>query len=151
MSASPTTETLRPAIATIAESVFSTMLELSIHPLPHASASDVSAMTAAVYYVGAWNGALLLECSLDQAMAWGSHLMDIPAPITREDARDSLGELCNVLAGNLKPMLPPGVALSAPSVVAGADYSLSLCGAALCESMRFGSADGPFQVALVIL
>jgi CheY-specific phosphatase CheX len=76
--------------------------------------------------------------------------MDIPPPVTLEDARDGLGELCNVLAGNLKPMLPAGVALSAPSVVAGADYSLSLCGAAVCESSHFGSPDGTFRVALII-
>ena len=82
-------------------------------------------LTGAVYYAGAWKGALLLECSLAQAIAWGSRLMDASAPVAAEDARDSLGELCNVLAGNLKPLLPPGVGLSTPSVVKGADYSLA--------------------------
>jgi CheY-specific phosphatase CheX len=77
--------------------------------------------------------------------------MDVPPPVSLEDARDGLGELCNVLAGNLKPMLPAGVGISAPSVVAGADYSLRLCGAAVCESSQFGSADGAFRVALIIL
>jgi hypothetical protein len=37
--------------------------------------------------------------------------MDVPLPVAAEDARDSLGELCNVLAGNLKPLLPQGVGL----------------------------------------
>lgn len=81
-------------------------------------------LTAAVYYAGAWKRALLLECSLEQAMEWGSRLMELPAPVAVKDARDGLGELCNVIAGNLKPLLPPGVGLSTPSVVRSAGYSL---------------------------
>jgi len=148
MTALPTAESLRPAIAEITESVFATMLELAVRPLEPVPGEEVFAMTAAVYYVGAWNGALLLECSQRQAREWGARLMGIPPPASQEDASDSLGELCNVLAGNLKPMLPPGVALSAPSVVAGADYSLSVCGS-LRETLRFAGPDAPFRVVLI--
>ena len=105
---------------------------------------------AAVYYAGAWKGAVLLECSLGQAMDWGSRLMQIPAPVASEDARDSLGELCNVLAGNLKPLLPPGVGLSTPSVVKGADYTLRICGDTLCERLPFADPSGDFRVTLIV-
>jgi chemotaxis protein CheX len=149
MTATPTVESLRPMISQITEAVFETMLDLTICPLQPLADEGPCAMTAAVYYVGAWNGALLLECSLPQAMQWGSRLMGIPAPIMAEDARDGLGELCNVLAGNLKPVLPPGVALSTPSVVAGADYSLSVRDS-LRETLRFADPDGTFRVVLII-
>jgi len=44
--------------------------------------------------------------------------------MTDEDVRDALGELANMLAGNLKSVLPSGVVLSMPSVIEGSDYSL---------------------------
>lgn len=67
-----------------------------------------------------------------------------------EGARDSLGELCNVLAGNLKPLLPPGVGLSTPSVVKGADYSLRVFGDTLCECLHFADSGDDFRVTLII-
>ena len=143
-------ESYRPGISQITEAVFSTMLELSICAIDGAQIDQRYELTAAVYYAGAWQGALLLECSIEQAMEWGSRLMGLPAPIEAEDARDSLAELCNVLAGNLKPLLPPGVGLSTPSVVKGADYTLRVCGDTLCERLHFADQAGDFRVTLII-
>jgi len=143
-------ESYRPGISQITEAVFSTMLDLPVRAIEPGPGSERYELTAAVYYAGAWQGALLLECSIEQAMDWGSRLMGLPAPIEAEDARDSLAELCNVLAGNLKPLLPPGVGLSTPSVVKGADYTLRVCGDTLCERLHFGDAAGDFRVTLII-
>lgn len=142
-------ESYRPGISQITEAVFSTMLELPIHPTDTRPGHERYELTAAVYYAGAWKGAVLLECSLEQAMDWGSRLMGLPAPAP-EDVRDSLGELCNVLAGNLKPLLPPGAGLSTPSVVKGGDYSLRICGDTFCERLHFADPAGDFRVTLII-
>jgi chemotaxis protein CheX len=150
MTANLSNESYRPGITQITEAVFSTMLDLSIVPSNSEPASERYELTAAVYYAGAWQGALLLECSMEQAMEWGSRLMELPSPIAVEDARDSIAELCNVLAGNLKPLLPPGVGLSTPSVVKGADYSLRVRGDTLCERLYFGDPAGDFRVTLII-
>ena len=150
MTATMTDESYRPGISQIAEAVFSTMLELPIHPADPRPEGEHYELTAAVYYAGTWKGGLLLECSLGQAMEWGSRLMQIPAPVAAEDARDSVAELCNVLAGNLKPLLPPGVGLSTPSVVKGADYTLRVCGDTLCERLHFADPWGDFRVTLII-
>jgi chemotaxis protein CheX len=143
-------ENYRPGMLQIAEAVFSTMLDLPILPTEPGPEGERYELTAAVYYVGTWQGALLLECSIEQAMQWGSRLMGLPAPIAVEDARDSLGELCNVLAGNLKPLLPPGVGLSTPSVVKGADYTLRVFGDTICERLHFADPAGDFRVTLII-
>ena len=150
MTATLPNESYRPGISQIAEAVFATMLELPIRATDPPSQDGRYELTAAVYYAGAWKGAVLLECSLAQAMDWGSRLMQIPAPVAAEDARDSLGELCNVLAGNLKPLLPHGVGLSTPSVVRGADYTLRICGDTLCERLHFADPWGDFRVTLII-
>jgi CheY-specific phosphatase CheX len=150
MTANLPNESHRPGISQITEAVFSTMLQLPIGAIEPAQQEEHYELTAAVYYAGAWQGALLLECSMEQAMNWGSRLMDLPSPIAVEDARDSIAELCNVLAGNLKPLLPPGVGLSTPSVVKGADYSLRVRGDTLCERLHFADPAGDFRVTLII-
>jgi chemotaxis protein CheX len=150
MTATITNESYGQGISQITEAVFTTMLELPIRATDPRLGDERYELTAAVYYAGAWKGAVLLECSLAQAMDWGSRLMDIPAPVASEDARDSLGELCNVLAGNLKPLLPHGVGLSTPSVVRGADYTLRVCGDTLCKRLHFADPTGDFRVTLII-
>ena len=57
-------ESYRPGISQITEAVFSTMLDLSIVPIDPGPESERYELTAAVYYAGAWQGALLLECSM---------------------------------------------------------------------------------------
>ena len=150
MTATLPNESYRLGILQITQAVFSTMLELPIRATDPRPGNERYELTAAVYYAGAWKGAVLLECSLEQAMGWGSRLMQTAAPVASEDARDSLGELCNVLAGNLKPLLPSGVGLSTPSVVRGADYTLRVCGDTLCERLCFADPAGDFRVTLII-
>ncbi len=72
----------RDGISTVAASVYETMLGVTLHPvagdLPYVS----GAFMGAVYYAGAWKGALLLECSAEQAMPWGARLMSLEPPST---------------------------------------------------------------------
>lgn len=140
----------RSGMVQITESVFETMLKTRLTVLENRKMAPVAALTAAIYYAGQWQGALLVECSQEQARAWSGRLMDLTEP-SDADARDGLGELTNVLAGNLKPLLPPGVGISIPSVVDGTDYSLRVCGGNLTERIDFADAHGPFRVTLVIV
>jgi hypothetical protein len=75
--------------------------------------------------------------------------MGLSGPVAPDDVRDGLGELTNVIAGNLKPLLPSGVSLSIPSVVEGRDYALRLCGGNLFETLWFEDPLGPFRITLV--
>jgi hypothetical protein len=60
-----------------------------------------------------------------------------------------LGELANMIGGNLKCVLTRGIRLSMPSVVDGSDYSLRVCGAEIRERLAFGCAEGPFWVTVL--
>ena len=140
----------RDGIAETTISVFQTMLGATVELLERAPDLSTSEITAAVYYAGDWKGALLLECSTGQALEWISRQLGIPADSAlSDDIRDGLGELANVLAGNLKPLLPRGVGLSMPSVVEGTDYGLHLCGGNLFERLDFSDGNNPFRVTLV--
>ena len=139
----------REGVALVAASVYETMLGLPVRQVPPWQESMPTALTGAVYYAGTWKGALLLECAFDQAIDWAARLMTLDPPVDPEDVRDGLGELANVIAGNLKPLLPPGVGLSLPSVVQGSDYSLRICGGNLAETLYLADPLGPFRITLV--
>jgi CheY-specific phosphatase CheX len=63
--------------------------------------------------------------------------------------RDVLGELANMIGGNLKCVLTRGIRLSMPAVVDGSDYSLRVCGAEIRQRIAFQSAEGTFWIAVL--
>jgi chemotaxis protein CheX len=60
--------------------------------------------------------------------------------------RDVLGELTNMIGGNLKCVLTRGIKLSMPAVVDGSDYALRICGAEIRQRLAFQCAEGQFWV-----
>jgi len=150
MQADATLVAYRENVVPVANLVFETMLRLEIKPylMPWTRPQDM--ISAAVYFAGAWYGAILLECSPLQARRFAQYLMSLDEPeAVNDDVRDALGELANMLAGNLKSVLPHGVVLSMPSVVEGSDYVLQMCGKRTVERIPFWSRDGIFAVTLV--
>ena len=140
----------RANIEAVVDMVFSTMLGLKVelYPMPWACPPDM--VTATVHFAGAWQGAVLLECTRGQARAFTRLLMSIDRSVmSDEDVRDALGELTNMLAGNLKSVLPGGVVLSMPSVIVGSDYSLQICGKRSIERVPFWTAEDVFGVTLI--
>jgi chemotaxis protein CheX len=140
-----TAETYRSGMILVTERVFETLLNMAVRVIDAPEETLHSPLTAAIFYAGTWKGALILECSEQQARAWSSLIMDIREP-SAEDVRDGLGELANVLAGNLKPLLPPGVGISTPSVVNGTDYNMHVLRRQFAERVEFADERGPFRV-----
>jgi len=135
----------------VVESVFETMLNTALQPAPESWRPAANTLTAAVYFAGAWKGAVLIECTRGQARHFASRLTaaEPDGAIPDDDVRDALGELANMLAGSLKSVLPHGVGLSMPSVVEGADYSLRVCGGNLSERSAFACEAGTFGVTMI--
>jgi chemotaxis protein CheX len=137
-------------LARIVQSVFQAMMDLEATPsqAPWKQAPDT--VTSAVHFAGVWRGAVLVECDGLQACQFAARFMgiDMPASID-DDVRDVMGELANMVAGNLKSLLPPGVDLSMPSVVEGSDYTMRVCGIGAVERMVFSSGAGIFRVTLI--
>jgi len=63
--------------------------------------------------------------------------------------RDVLGELANMIGGNLKCVVTRGITLSMPSVVDGGDYRMRFCRAKLLLQCAFDSSDGVFWVSVL--
>jgi chemotaxis protein CheX len=146
-------DTYREDLGRIAHDIFDTMLGVEVQPTEQEWRPAKDRLTGAVYLAGAWRGAVLLECDHDQACHFTHRLMAIPLPEeVNDDVRDTMGELANMLGGNLKSVLPHGVVLSMPSVVEGSDYSLRVCGGkAVVERVAYSSPAGVFWISLVEL
>lgn len=137
-------------VCRIVQDVLMTMTNYTVAPGGAAYTEQSGRATCAVFFAGEWSGAVLLECSLSMAFTFTAQLMQIPKPIQfDDDVFDALGELANMIGGNLKAVLPRGVSLSMPSVVEGSHYSVRVCGANRNKRMTFEGPDGPFWVTLV--
>ncbi len=140
-------------VAEIVESVFAAMmgLELASAAAPWFPGPD--RLTAAVQLLAEeWTGAVLLECDSRQARCFAGRFLSTDPPGGVNDCvRDVLGELANMIGGNLKSAMSPGIRLSLPSVVDGSDYRLRLCGAQTRESLAFHCPEGVFWIAILCL
>ncbi len=143
-------ETYREDAIRVVQEVFRTMLGIEVEPVIVVWPPDEELINVAVHYAGAWKGALLLECTPGQACAFTGRLLGVDPPDeVNDDVRDAVGELANMIAGNLKPVLPPGVALSMPTLVEGADYALRILGGNLAGMIAFRCCAGVFWVSLI--
>lgn len=115
-----------------------------------AHAQPARATAACVQITGAWNGAVLLDCTEPVSrMAAASFFATEPQRVTAADMRESVAELANMLAGNLKALLPEQCYLSLPSVVDGADYSSRIPGSRPVMRLSFECAGHNIAVTIV--
>jgi len=134
----------------IAVSVFDTMLHLEtdLRGGPWEPCRD--RVTAMVHLVGGWNGTVILECDAAQARRLTGRFLAMDPPESVDDlVRDVMGELANMVAGNLKCVLGPSIDLSMPSVVDGNDYSSRECGSLIRLRLSLLSAEGPFWISVL--
>ena len=75
-------------------------------------------MFASVSITGTWAGHVVVTCSEAAArQAAAAFLVMEPAEVSNEDVADVLGELANIVGGNVKSMLPAGCFVSLPHVI----------------------------------
>jgi len=105
-------------IVVIAQDIWASFLDLPLEPVP-ADTVDISAMPmvgGVVTVHEAWSGAVQLECSADFAAMAAQRMFAAGGGVTRLELDDALGELTNMIGGNIKSLLPAPSHLSLPSV-----------------------------------
>ena len=134
----------------IVQSVFETMMSLDASPCDAPWSREGDRMTSLVYLTGDWNGAVMLECTPPQACQFAGRILCMDPPETADDdVRDVLGELANMIGGNMKSGMSTGVRLSMPSVMNGRDYDVRVCGSEVEERLAFQCEDGNFWVTVL--
>jgi chemotaxis protein CheX len=82
-------------------------------------------LSAWVDVVGPWTGTVVLTCGSDTAEELARALLreHAPAELDDEDVADALGELANVVGGNVKAVLPGPSVLGLPEVGTAPDVA----------------------------
>ncbi len=85
-------------------------------------------VTAFIHFTGEeWSGACLLQVAQATALKLACALLEFEEEdVDLETRDDAMGELANMLGGNLKPFLPGPPTLSLPSVSVGEDVSVTI-------------------------
>jgi len=90
-----------------------------VSPLvPTGDQDQPSEVHSSVSISGSWTGHVVYASSTEAARkAAAAFLAMDAAEVSQEDVSDVLGELANIVGGNVKAMLPAGCFLSLPQVV----------------------------------
>ena len=134
----------------IAREVWSSFLQLDLEPVAFESAPlSGQRITGVVSVSGAWQGSVVLECAHDHAVAAAEAMFAAePGTLSPDEVSDALGELTNMVGGNVKSLLPAPSTLSIPSVAEGDSFTVRVPGAVLLDRVALASAAGLLHISL---
>ena len=139
-------------ILEISQEIWESLLGMEIEP-SDASGNSFSdskrTVTGFVNIGGAWQGTILLEVSDTLSQQFAATMLGIsPDEVSEQDVADALGELTNMVGGNIKSLLPAPSNLSIPSVAEGSDYSIWAPGTDLLAQVTLRCAGQPMLITV---
>lgn len=136
--------------------IFETMIMMEItpgNPLQQLVTTFRHTVSGMVGLAGTFKGLLAIHTPNEVAMAITSNFLGLEVDEINEDVQDAIGELANMLAGNIKLAIDESgkdVTLSIPSAVHGDEYSLNCLANAEWVVMPFTTPAGEFLVELQV-
>jgi chemotaxis protein CheX len=136
-------------IEDIVKTIWSTLIDVPIQRGGGDTSGDASTVTGIVNIDGAWHGAVLVRCPLVLATLVTAAMFQGDNDPTLDEVRDALGELTNMVAGNVKSLLPAPSVISLPTVAFGSQYEISVVGTHTVVTVSFMSESHPLVVSVV--
>lgn len=143
-------EAIKDYIIEITKKVFSTMVMLETtedYPLKEPVTHFHATVTSMVGLAGSYTGIVSVHCPVALATKITSNMLGIEVTEMCDDVNDAMGEIANMLGGDMKHLLSKGgmdIHLSIPTVIFGAEYTLdfvsdkqSLAIPFFCDNERF--------------
>ena len=116
-------------VAQIVQEVFSSMLGLDIEPAEIEIENAGAAVAGSVGVSGATDCLISMEMQEEAARAVAGAMFGLEAPdVSDDDIADAVGELTNMVGGNIKSLLPEPSTLSLPVVAQGKSPTLRVPG-----------------------
>jgi chemotaxis protein CheX len=137
-------------IAGITQDVWSSFVGTVIGSADEKVALDaVDVTVGCVAVTGDWKGCVLLACPKQLARTAASAMFDLPAEqLTGDEIADALDELTNMVAGNIKSLLPGPSRLSIPVVMVGASSTVRMPSAVLVNTVSLACEGLPLTVSI---
>jgi chemotaxis protein CheX len=133
------------------EELWASVLGLAIEQRPSPSFPETSAdlLTGCIQISGAWEGAVTLDCGTTLARQAAAIMFGVELGETSYDqVQDALGELTNILGGQIKALLPEPCRLSMPAVAGGEDLTFRDAHGKVLASLAFACQDAPVRVTI---
>ncbi len=145
---------INESIVNITQNIWESILGLGIqraHDVaPLTGTAGERSLTGCVQLAGAWEGSVFLYTTAQLAAEVAATMFGTTRESLRNgDVEDALGELTNMVAGNLKIVLPRPCQLSLPAVVDGIDYRVIVPGTKIAGQVLFESMSQPLLVTLL--
>jgi chemotaxis protein CheX len=113
-------------------------------------ASCEKVLTACVPITGAWEGTVQLRCGDRLARQTAAAMLGLEeGELTTDLIHDALGELANILGGNVKSLLSEPCCLCLPMVAADEDDSVHVPPGQVLIQTAFESHGRPFLVSII--
>lgn len=143
---------LESEICQITEWVWSAILEreLETNAPVNLSVAPEQIWRSAVQIHGSWDGTVALECSETLARQLAAKMFDVPEhAATSADTQDALGELTNIVGGNIKSLMPVPSQLSLPQVTRGTTSPAAWLEGTVVSQVAFADQGEPFRIVLL--
>jgi chemotaxis protein CheX len=105
-------------------------------------------LSACIHLSGEWSGAVVVDCPYDVARQFAAVMFD-DENVGRADVADALGELANMVGGNLKARLEGVSQIGLPTVVDGTEYQLAVQGGECACRIKFTAEAGEFWISIM--
>lgn len=137
-------------IVAITQDVWSSFTGTAIGSASEEVALDAGDVTVGrVAVTGPWQGCVLLACPTQLARNAASAMFERPAEqLTDDEVADALGELTNMVAGNIKSLLPGPSRLSMPAVMVSASSTVRMPHAVLVNTVSLACEGLPLTVSI---
>lgn len=133
---------------TIVQNIFAIMADMEMTPT-EAPADFDQVVSSALYFERESRGVILVECSEELAYLFTSRLMSIDLPVSVDaDVADSMGELANMIGGNLKGLLPAETVISMPVLLEKQNVASVVGSRLLLTRLCFASEHGVCRISL---
>jgi chemotaxis protein CheX len=107
-------------VRAIVEQVWESLLQAEAVPWFGTDPADRPSVAAEVTLAGDWNGAVRMSCDVATAERLAGTMLGTPdEPLPEEDVHDAVGEIVNVIGGNVKGSLEGTTSLGLPTVDVG--------------------------------
>jgi chemotaxis protein CheX len=141
-------------IVEVTKEIFETMIMMDVTPgqplAEHVSKFKCS-LSAMIGFAGFKQGNLTIHAPEKVAIGLTQNFIGTEIEEINEDVQDAMGELANMIAGSLKPIISNGgksIELSLPSVVYGKEYTMTVVSKADWIIVPFTVSHGQFLVGL---
>jgi chemotaxis protein CheX len=139
-------------ISEIVDMAWSTLTDsgLNAADLPEDTEEDDSFLCGVVKLSGAWDGSVVVYCSVTLVQQLASRVFDVKSNnVSEDDMADMVGELTNIIAGNIKALMPQPTSMSLPIVEANIEYHSIASHVKIVSDVHVKSFGRMFRVILI--